>query len=97
MGSPPSAWDPLVRAGVRIPHPKAEVIGREVHWRRYFQMLAFLAAECPGVFVVDDGLCGKTSVDLYLDDKTPAGRVNWNEIAYRYGAPAIESAIPGLP
>lgn len=82
-------WDPLVRAGVRRPHEVAWTAGKELHWARYQQMLAFCKAELDGVFdAIDDGLQGKPLADLFIDDRALAVDVGWSHIALLYGAPS---------
>lgn len=82
-------WDPLVRAGVRRPHEVAWAAGKELHWARYHQMLAFCETELAGVFdAIDDGLQGKPLADLFIDDRALAIDVGWPHIALLYGAPS---------
>lgn len=85
------SWDPLVAAGLRRavePSPEA----RAIHWARYFQMCAFLDAEVPGVFVIDDGTQGKPLYDLLIDDRavafSPRGTngYTWTMIRELHGA-----------
>lgn len=83
-------WDPLVRAGVRRPHEAAWAQGREIHWARYSQMLAFCEEQLPGVFAaVDDGLQGKPLADLFIDDRSVEfgiGSNGWADLIAIYGA-----------
>lgn len=85
--------DPLVRAGVRRVNIARWESERDKHWQRYFQMLAFVERELPGVFaVVDDGLQGKPLADLFIDDKAlrygfGADAVGWPSVALLYGQP----------
>ena len=64
--------DPLVRCGVRKP----EFYGRKgrdmaLNWARYDQMLAFVAAELPGVFdAISDGSEGKPCGAQFIDDRS---------------------------
>lgn len=84
--------DPLVRAGVK-PLDRALWERRQpVNVARYEQMLAFVAAEIPGVFhAIDDGQQGKPSADKYIDDKAlqfGGDGQGWAEIARAYGTGA---------
>jgi hypothetical protein len=77
--------DPLVRAGVRRVDMVAWRRSRELNRARYGQMLAFIAAELPGIFdAVDDGHQGKPCVDLFIDDRALKFQ-NWRGIAQVYG------------
>ena len=84
-------WDPLVAAGLKRPvEPTPEA--RAIHWARYFQMLDFLEAEVPGVLVVDPGLQGKPTADVFIDDRalafSPRGTsgYTWTMIRELHGA-----------
>jgi len=83
--------DALVRAGAKTVDPKMWAQSQSVNEARYQQMLAFVAAELPGVFdAIDDGSVGKPLVDLFIDNKAlsfGAGshRVSWSEITSVYG------------
>ena len=45
-------------------------VQRQIHERRYQQMLDFVATELPGVFAyIDDGQQGKPDADLFIDDR----------------------------
>jgi len=85
--------DPLVRAGVRKVNLARWEAERPIHWARYFQMRRFVEAYLPGVFaVVDDGLQGKPTADLFIDDRALRygfghDAVGWNGIALSYGQP----------
>ena len=83
-------WDPLVRAGVRRPHEVAWAAGKELHWARYRQMLAFCETELAGVFdAIDDGLQGKPLADLFIDDRSREFGVDahgWADLIHLYGA-----------
>ena len=64
------ALDPLVRAGVKRINITWWQGNQPINQARYDQMVAFVAEELPGVFAaIDDGMQGKASADLYLDDK----------------------------
>lgn len=86
-------WDPLVRAGIRRVNLVRWEAERPLHWARYFQMLAFVESQLPGIFaVVDDGLQGKPMADLFIDDKAlrygfGADAVGWQSVALLYGQP----------
>ena len=83
--------DPLVRAGVKRVNLAWWTQSRTINEARYQQMVEFAAAELPGVFdAIDDGLQGKPSADLYLDDKAlglgqGAYAVDWAEVVQLYG------------
>lgn len=83
--------DPLVRAGIRKPDLARWEKERPIHWARYFQMMAFVRTQLPGVFdVIDDGLQGKPCADLFLDDRAlrfgfGADALGWDQIALLYG------------
>lgn len=83
--------DPLVRAGLRKPAPDLEL--NQARWE---QMLDFVEDELPGIFsAIDDGKCGKYSVDLMVDDRAlRIGRghqaMTWKQIAHLYGQPGEE-------
>jgi hypothetical protein len=90
-------WDPLVRAGVKRPNQPAWTAGREIHWARYRQMLAFCEQYLHGLFdAIDDGMQGKPMADLFIDDRSlsfgdGADRIQWHEIALLYGAPSARA------
>lgn len=85
--------DPLVRNGTIKPPP---ITGSQavvdLHWARYFQMLAFIERELPGLFdAIDSGEQGKPSVQLFIEDRAwgvPATGIDWEAIADTYGAPS---------
>jgi hypothetical protein len=80
--------DPLVRAGVVDVNRRAWLESRHLHRARYEQMVAFVERELPGVFdAIDDGLAGKFSFDLVIDDKAMVmrGAATWSRIARVYG------------
>lgn len=83
-----SRWhDPLHRAGFQSVAPRHWKAALDVHWARWFQMLRHVDGELRGLIdAVDDGQQGKPCADLFLDDHTPAGPIDWNEIAHRFGA-----------
>ncbi len=85
------ALDPLVRAGVRRINIRWWQQSQPINQARYDQMVAFVEAELPDVFAaIDDGVQGKASADLYLDDKAlqlgygPYG-AGWTDIIEMYG------------
>jgi hypothetical protein len=84
-------WDPLVRAGIRKPDLVRWHKERPLHWARYFQMLEFVQRYLPRVFdVVDDGLQGKPTADLFIDDRAlrygyGSDAVGWQQIQTLYG------------
>jgi hypothetical protein len=93
--------DPLVRAGVRrVDRARWERM-RPVHVARYEQMLVFVAAEFPGIFdAVDDGIQGKPSADLFVDDRAlrfgqGALGLGWAGIANAWGEPDFGTPIGG--
>lgn len=84
--------DPLVRAGVSLRTEKSWAESLALNLARYQQMMQFVETEIPDVFdAVDDGLGGKPSVDLFIDDKAmrlgrgDLGGVDWHQIANEYG------------
>lgn len=80
--------DPFVRAGVTQVDRAHWLASRAIHRARYEQMIEFVERELPGVFdAIDDGLAGKPSVDLFIDDKTMVmrGPATWARIARVYG------------
>lgn len=80
--------DPFVRAGVVPCDRKSWLASRHLHRARYEQMIEFVNRELPGVFdAIDDGMAGKPSVDLFIDDKALAmrGPATWARIARQYG------------
>ena len=88
------ALDPLVRAGVKKLDRAAWEEARPIHQARYQQMISFVKRDLPGVFdAIDDGMVGKVSADLFIDDKALRfGRSlsgsSWPTIAVQYGVPA---------
>jgi len=83
--------DPFVRAGVRPLNALRWTERLPLQQARFDQMVTFIERELPGVFVIDDGLVGKPSVDLFIDDRAlrlgESGRgVGWHWIATVYGA-----------
>lgn len=82
--------DPFVRAGAVDVNRAAWLESRHLHMQRYHQMLDFVERMLPGVFdTIDDGLGGKPSCDLFIDDKACAmrGPATWARIARQYGEP----------
>ena len=80
--------DPFVRAGVVQVDRRAWQESRWLHQSRYDQMIEFVERELPGVFdAIDDGLAGKFSFDLVIDDKAMSfrGPATWARIARQYG------------
>ena len=65
---------------------------------RYQQMLAFVAAELPGVFAaIDDGTQGKPAFDLLIDDRAVRFGVGdkgltWPAIRARWGEEPVTTA-----
>ena len=61
----------------------------ELNEARYQAMVDFVERELPGTFAaIDDGSCGKPSVDLFIDDKAiqMGGRgSSWEQVAIMYG------------
>lgn len=89
------SFDPLVRAGVRKVNTKAWLESQQLNEARYQQMVAFAENELSGVFdAIDDGMQGKPSVDLFIDDKALiyGGSVGmgWHEIDELLGEPPFE-------
>jgi len=90
---------PLVRAGVKTVDLKRWADSWPVNQARYHQMVDFVARELPGIFsAIDDGMAGKPSVDLFIDDKClrlgDSGRgVGWSWIETVYGAPEYGTAL----
>lgn len=89
--------DPLVRAGVRrVPGDWQK--RRDLNQRRLAQMLAFVQAECAGLFdAIDDGASGKVIADHYLDDRGlrlggGPGGLSWGTIARLYGETLLRPA-----
>ncbi len=58
--------------------------------RRFQQMIEFVNTSLPGVFdAIDDGMQGKPSADLFLDDRAFFNpEEDWVWVAARYGEPA---------
>ena len=88
------SWDPLVRAGLRkvnLARWRAEL---PVHRARYRQMMEFVERELSGIIdVVDDGLQGKPTADLFIDNRAlrygfGADALGWRGITALYGQPA---------
>ena len=80
--------DPLVRAGAVTCDRKSWLEARPLHWARFHQMIEFVERELPGVFsAIDDGLAGKPSCDLFIDDKAMVmrGPATLARIARVYG------------
>jgi hypothetical protein len=80
--------DPLVRAGAKPVNRQAWLDARHLHMARYRQMLETVERELPGIFTaVDDGMAGKFSFDLVIDDKAMAfrGPATWSRIERVYG------------
>jgi len=96
------ALNPLVRAGIVPLDRKTWRDSRHLQWARYHQMVDFVDRELPGTFdAIDDGLGGKPSCDLFIDDKAMImrGGATWARIARQYGEPDPlfeESPIRGL-
>jgi len=90
--------DPFVRAGVVDCDRRHWLESRAIHRARYDQMIEFVERELPGVFdAIDDGLAGKFSFDLVIDDKAMAmrGPATWARIARVYGEtePLYDAAV----
>ena len=89
------SWDPLVRAGVRKVNLARWRAERPVHQARYRQMLAFVEQELAGIIdAVDDGLQGKPTADLFIDNRAlrygfGADALGWRAIAALYGQPEL--------
>lgn len=87
------SWDPLVRAGIRKVNLARWRAERPVHQARYRQMLAFVERELTGIIdAVDDGLQGKPTADLFIDNRAlrygfGADALGWRGIAALYGQP----------
>ena len=80
--------DPFVRAGACEANVKEWRESRWLHKARYDQMIEFVERELTGVFdAIDDGLAGKPSADLFIDDKAMVmrGPATWARIARQYG------------
>jgi hypothetical protein len=80
--------DPLVRARAVEVNRQAWLDSRALHRARYDQMIQFVNQELPGIFdAIDDGLGGKPSVDLFIDDKAMAfrGPATWARVQRVYG------------
>lgn len=64
---------------------------RELNQKRYEQMVRFVGLKLPGVFdAIDDGLQGKISADLYIDDRAVRFGIGhegktWVDLARMYG------------
>lgn len=85
--------DPLVRAGRKRINMDWWTANQPVNEARYQQMLTFVAEKLPGVFdAVDDGVQGKPSADMYIDDKAlrlghGAYAALWYNVAMMHGEP----------
>ena len=83
--------NPLVRAGIKKIDIDRWMKNQPLNEARYQHMISFVEEELPGIFdAVDDGLQGKPSADLYLDDKAlglgyGAHAVDWDEVTRMYG------------
>jgi len=84
--------DPLARVGKKLVKVgEAFQRSRELNEARYVQMLEFIDRYLGDIVdSVDDGLCGKVSADLYIDDKAirlghGPGAMSWLEMAEEYG------------
>lgn len=65
---------------------KAWEKARPMHEELYREMLDFVAKELDGVFAyIDDGMQGKPSCDLFIDDKNLQFHGNWEDIQFQYG------------
>lgn len=85
----------LVRAG-KIPLDWEKWQKRKhVVERRYQQMIEFVNTSLPGVFdAIDDGMQGKPSADLYVDDRAFFNPLeDWPWLAARFGEP-VEADVP---
>ena len=71
--------------------PKDPVKFYAANQARFDEMIAFVARELPGVFAgVDDGTCGKPTVDAFIDDRAlrlGGSGLSWAEIAELHGDP----------
>lgn len=89
------SWDPLVRAGIRKVNLARWRAERPVHQARYRQMLEFVEKELAGIIDgVDDGLQGKPTADLFIDNRAlrygfGADALGWRAIATLYGQPEL--------
>jgi hypothetical protein len=80
-------WDPLVANGTTRFSEKAWRAARDLHWARWQHVCRFVREELDGLIdAIDPGLQGKPLVDIFLDDRTPAGPVDWRDLRLRYGA-----------
>lgn len=86
--------DPLVRSGLKRVNMERWKKNSVVNQARFEQMIAFVEAELPGVFAaIDDGMQGKPSADMYIDDKAlrlgyGSLGVGWPDVAQLYGDPS---------
>jgi hypothetical protein len=93
--------DPFVRAGVVKSNRSHWLESRHLHRARFEAMVEFVNRELPGVFdAIDDGLAGKPSVDLFVDDRSMVmrGPATWSRIARTYGEaePLYDDVLPDL-
>jgi hypothetical protein len=59
---------------------------RELNEARYQQMREFCSDQLTGlVDVVDDGMQGKVSADVFIDDRAQNMRLGWTKLAELYG------------
>jgi len=80
-------WDPLYSSGIVAIDQRHWKSALDLHWARFRQMTEFVERELPGLIdEIDPGLQGKPCVDLFIDDRTPSGPIDWDEIRARYGA-----------
>lgn len=91
--------DPLVRAGIRrIDIAKWERRDKAIHVARYEAMIRHVERDLSGVFdAIDDGVQGKPSCDLFLDDLAikvgpGTGGYGWRQIAQIWGEPVYSSS-----
>ncbi len=83
--------DPLVRVGLKRVNMARWEENRVANQARFDQMIAFVDAELPGVFAaVDDGVQGKPSADMYIDDKAlrlgyGTTGLGWTDVSSIYG------------
>ena len=88
--------DPLVRAGIKKVSVGWWESNKELNQARFEQMVEFVNHELSGIFdAIDDGVQGKPSADVYLDDKAlrlGPGAQTWASVADMYGEPVRRSA-----
>lgn len=83
--------DPLVRAGVIDLDLKQWQQDQMVAEARYQQMLEYVGKYLSDIFdAIDDGQQGKSTADIFIDDKGRIFKVNkpekaWKKIARKYG------------